>query len=263
MGRALEVITGRALNPGAGPTALVANTGDSFTIRSTPMENPPRLRGIWASAATAGLVQVRSPRLHDQTQGIRFEVPAAVQRNFLPDWAVQQLYPQDTLVFEIGGGAAETDAAALLVEYPDLPGIDARLVGWDEIANRIVNLVTVRVGVAGPVVAGDWSPGTALNATTDLLKANVDYACLGYQSNTSCLAVALKGPDTGNLRVGGPGPVESLETRDFFLSLNKNAGIAAIPVINAANKGPTLAHVAHTTAAGTIIVDFLMGELRQ
>jgi hypothetical protein len=261
MGRALEVITGRALNPGAGPTALVANTGDSFAVRSTPGTTLPVLEGIWASCATAGLVQVRSARLHDQTQGIRFEVPAALVRNFLPDEVVQLLYPQDILTFEIGGGGAETDAAALLIYYPDLPGIDARLRTWEEIRGQVQNIVTVRVGVAGPVTAGDWSAGTALNATTDLLKPNVDYAVLGYQSATNVLAVALKGADTGNLRAGGPGTTESIETRDWFVSLSRQTGLPHIPVINAAGKAGILAHVAHTTAAGTITVDFILAEL--
>jgi hypothetical protein len=262
MGRAFEVITGRALNPGAGPTALVANTGDSFAVRSTPMENPPKLEGIWAFAATAGLIQVRSPRLHDQTQGIRFEVVASTARNFLPDEATQQLYPQDVLVFEIGGGAAETDVGALAIYYPDLPGIDARLVMWDQISSRVANILTARVAITPPATAGDWSAGTALNATTDLLKANVDYAVLGYAADGGVAAIALKGPDTGNLRVGGPGTNEAIETRDWFIGLSKAKGSPHIPIINAANKAPTLAHVCKATAAGNTIVDFVLAELK-
>lgn len=261
MGKAWELITGRALNPGAGPTALAANTGDSFQIKSTPDTSSPWLCGMWGSAATAGLLRLRSARMHDATQGLRFVLPAADRRDLLPDEAQTQMYSQDTPIFEIGGGGAETDAGALLFYYPDLSGSDQRLGTWEQIKPMIAELATVEVAVAGPVTAGDWSPGTALNATNDLLKANTDYAVLGYKVGTDCLAVAFKGADTANMRVGGPGVTESLETRDWFVSLARRSSFPAIPVINQANRASTLVHVCHTTAAGTITVDLIVARL--
>jgi hypothetical protein len=261
MGYALEVITGRALNPGATPVALTANSGDTFVVRSTPFENPPALEGIWALGATAGIVRVRSPRLHDNVQGIRFRTIAATTRNFVADELAQRLYPQDALTFELSGGGAETDSASLLIGYPDLPGISAQLFTWDAIKPRIQNILTAEVAVAGPATAWDWSAGTTLNATFDLIKANVPYAIIGYQSDTAVNAVAVRGPDVGNLRVGGPGTSESLETRDWFVSLSENTGKPYIPVINGANKGNTQVFVAHNTAAGTINVDLVLAEL--
>jgi hypothetical protein len=117
------------------------------------------------------------------------------------------------------------------------------------------------VAVTGPVTAGDWSPGTAINATNDQLKANADYAILGYQTGTSVCAVGIAGADTGNYKVGGPGPLESVETRDWFVSLSKNQGLPLIPVINQANRANTLCHVCHTTAAGTVTVDLIVARL--
>jgi hypothetical protein len=199
--------------------------------------------------------------MHDNTQGIRFAVPAAVQRNFLPDGARTPLFSQDTLTFEIGGGGAETDAAALLIRYPQLGGSDARFISPDQLRASMVEMTTIEVSVTGSVVAGDWSPGTAINATNDLLKANDDYAILGWQSSVSCLALGIKGPDTGNYRVGGPSPTESLETRDWFWSLSQQQGEPLIPVINQANRGGTLLHTAHTTAATTIIIDLIVARM--
>lgn len=260
-GAALEVITGRALNPGAGPTALGANSGDSFQVRSTPDDAGPKLLGMWGSAATAGLLRLRSPRLHDNTQGLRYVLPAALQRNLMSDGLSTPLFSQDLLTFEIGGGGAETDAGALLIYYPQLGGSDARLATWDQVKAQMVEAVTVEVTVTGPVTAGDWSAGTAMNATSDLLKANADYAVLGYQTGTSVCAVALRGPDTGNYRAGGPGPTESIETRDWFKGLSLEQGIPAIPIINQANRAGTLVHVCHTTAAGTVTVDLILARL--
>lgn len=260
-GPALEVITGSKTNPGAALVPLLPNSGDSFQIKSTPEDVGPLLLGIWASSATAGSIRVRSPRMHDNVQGIKFQVPAGLQRNFMPDEGSTPMFSQDLLTFEIAGGAAEVDAGALLIYYPQLGGSDARYATWDQVKAQMVEMVTVEVAVAGPVAAGDWSPGTAINSTSDLLKANADYAVLGYQTGTSVCAVAVKGPDTGNYRAGGPGPTESVETRDWFASLSRLQGKPLIPVINQANRGATLVHVCHTAAAGTINVDLILARL--
>lgn len=260
MGQAWEVVTGRALNPGAGPTALVTNTGDSFQIKSTPDTANPQLQGMWGQAATAGLLQLRSARMHDATRGLRFQLPAALVRNLLPDEGFTQMYSQDNLIFEIGGGGAETDVGALLFYYPDLGGAQQRIYSWDTIKPLIAEMATIEVVVTAPATAGDWSGGTAINATNDLMKANADYAILGYQTLAAVAAVAIKGPDTSNLRYGGPGTSESIETRDWFVSLAKNSGNPAIPVINQANRAATLCHVANATAAGTT-VDLIVARL--
>lgn len=261
MGAALEVVTGRALNPGAGPTALVPNTGNSFQIRSTPADSGPQLWGLWGQAASAGLLQLRSPRMHDAVRGLRYVLPAATVRNFLPDEGFTPMFSQDIVTFEIGGGAAETDSGSFLIYYPDLGGADARLATWDQVKPMIAEMATVEVVVAGPVTAGDWSPGTAMNATNDLLKANADYAILGYTVGTACNAVAIAGADTANLRVGGPGPVEAIETRDWFASLSEMHGVGCIPIVNQANRASTLVSVALNTAAGNVTVDLIVARL--
>jgi hypothetical protein len=206
-------------------------------------------------------VRVRSARLHDIAQAIRYRVLANTTRNFLPDDARQRLYPQDQLTFEMSGGAAETDSAAMLVYYNDLPGINATLKMWEEIKPRIQNLLTAEVAVAGPATAGDWSGGTALNATFDTFKPNTDYAVLGYLSDTAGLAVGVSSSRTGNLRVGGPETTEAIETRDWFVSLSKALGAPCIPVINSAERASTLVSVAANTAAGTHNVGLTLAEL--
>lgn len=261
MGLASEVIIGRVTNPGATLTAVTTGTGDSLAVRSFPASSQAFIEGIWAQAATAGAVRVRSPRLHDNVQGIRFRTVAGVTRNFMADVEQQPLYPQDVLILEQSGGGAEVDACALWLYYNDLPGTDARLAHWSAVKPRIRNILTQEVAVTGPATAGDWSAGNALNATFDLLKANVDYAVLGYQSDTAVLAVGFRGPDTGNLRIGGPGTSESIETRDWFVSASTEGDLAYIPIVNAANKGATLVSVAGTATGGTINVDLVLAEL--
>jgi hypothetical protein len=261
MPTALEVVAGRTTNPGATLTALTANSSNSFTVRDFPGPSGAQLQGIWAQNATAGVVRITSPRLHDDVQGIRLEVSAGITRNLLNDWEYQTLFPNDPLRFSLSGGGAETDSAAMLIYYPDLPGISANLKNWPEVKPRIVNLLTVEVGVVGPTTAGDWSGGTLINTTFDTLKADTPYAVLGYITNTASLAVALSSSDTGNLRVGGPGTTEPLETRDWFVSLNQDAGIPAIPVFNSNNRGSTNVFVAANATGGTHTVSLKLAQL--
>lgn len=258
---AIEVVTGRVLNPDTTITALTANTNNTFTTRSFPEQSPAYLTGLWAQNATAGVVRLRSPRLHDNVQNIRYRSPAAAIRNFLPDEAMQHMYPNDPLIFEQSGGAAETDSAAFMVYYTDLPGIAARVAMWDQVKPRIRNLLTVEVPVVGPVTAGDWSAGTVITTGFDLLKSDTDYAFLGWQSGTASLAVALQSSDTGNLRIGGPGTTEAIETRDYLVSLSKALGMPCIPILNSNNRGSTNAFVALNTAGGTVNVGFTLAEL--
>ena len=259
---AIEVVTGRVTNPGAAFTALTANTGNTFTVRAHQNEGTAFLAEAWTQQATAGALRVKSPRMHDDVVGIRMLTQAADIRRVLPEEAKEVLYSTDELTVEMTGGGAEVDAAALFIYYEQLGGINARLASWEEISPRIEHLYGHPVAVAGPVTSGDWSVGTRLDTTVDEFKANRDYALLGYTLDAPVLAVAVAGSDTGNLKVGGPGPLLADETRAFFVDQSRRLGKPCIPIINAANRQGTLVHVARITAAGTVNVTLLFGLLR-
>lgn len=260
MGAIMEVISGRATNPAA-LTALAANTGDTFAVRSYGEGAAPYLCNVWAQQATAGIVRVRSPRMHDSTHGIRLVSNAASPLGLLPMESATRLYQTDALTFEIQGGGAEVDAAAALLYYDGVSSGQARLAMWDQIRNMIRNILTVQVDVAGPTTSGDWSAGTVMTNFSDLLHADTFYAVLGYELDTASLAVALRGPDTGNYRVGGPGALNAIETRDWFVQLSRAQGKPCIPVINSQNDAATQAFVARVGAGGTINVSFILAEL--
>lgn len=262
MGMAYETIIGRATNPGAVLTALTPGTADSFSVRSFTAGVNTFIDQMWAHEGTPGVFRVRSPRLHDNVQGIRATVGSTTAQTLLPAQSYQPLYPQDVLILEITGGGAEVDLGALAVYYTDLPGIAARLATWDQILPRIANLLTVEVDIPAAVTTGDWSAGTPINTTFDLLKANVDYAFLGYETSGPVGAIALRGPDTGNLRIGGPGGASPIETRDYWVRQSQASGTPMIPIINAANKGGTLAFQASASAGATTNVGFICCELK-
>lgn len=262
MGVAAEIVSGRVTNPGATITALTADSGDSFAVKSFDQAKRAWLESVWGQSATAGIVRVRSPRMHDNVQGIRIRLPAATVRSNLPTAARQPLFSQDVLSFEQSGGGAETESASMLIYYDDLPGVAARLVTYEEIYPRIANIVTVETAHTTGATLGDYSGGVALNATFDLLKANVDYALLGYEVDVQVTSVGWRGPDTGNLRIGGPGAIERIDTRDWFVQLSRQENKPFIPVINAANKAPTTVDLVHNTNAIAVNVTSILGELR-
>lgn len=260
MGAIWEVITGRATNPAA-LTALTMNTGDTASIRSYGDGATYLLENAWAQNATAGFVRVRSPRMHDSTQSIRLVANAALPKALMPLGSEQRVYQTDALTLEIQGGGAEVDAAAFLMYYGNVSSGGGRFAMWEQIKPLIRNYLTVQVDVAGPTTSGDWSAGTDFDNFTDLLHADTHYAVLGYTLDTASLAVALRGPDTGNYRVGGPGELNADETRGWFKRLSQEHGTPHIPVISSQNKGATQAFVARVGAGGTINVAFNMVEL--
>lgn len=260
MGAILETLTGRATNPAA-LTALTMNTGDSLAIRAFGESVVAKVEGVWTQAATAGFVRIRSPRMHDNVQGIRLASPAALPQNLLPNELEQRVYQTDTLIAEIQGGGAEVDSMAIQMYYDGVSTGGARLATWDQVKPLIKNVSGAQVDVAGPVTSGDWSAGTNLTNFTDQFHADTYYAVLGYTTDVPVLAVAVKGPDTGNYKAGGPGGVQSIETRDWFVEQSRLHGTPHIPIIQAQNKGNTQVHVARITAAGTVNVTLILAEL--
>lgn len=259
---AIETLTFRVTNPGAAFTTVTMNTGQTNAVRAHQQDGTAWLCEAWTQQATAGALRVKSPRLHDDVVGIRMLTQAADIRRIWPEWMAQPLFSQDTLTIDMTGGAAEVDSGALLVYYENLGGVNARLVGWDEVKPRVEHYYGHPVAVAGPATSGDWSAGTVLTATADEWKANRDYAVLGYTLDAPVLSVAIAGTDTGNLKVGGPGPLLADETRNFFVDESIRLGKPCIPVINAANRQGTLLHVARITAAGTVNVTLMLALLK-
>jgi hypothetical protein len=250
--------------PGGATTfgASVGMTGQSGTIRNTQLGSKVNLEGFWQEAAAASAVRVRSPRLHDNVQGIRYSLPLASPFNLLGYKPQTPLVPQDLLVVESATTVAAVTAQFLHVSYASLPGSDGNYGTWGQIQPRIVDIMTQEVTPGNPTAAGQWSAGVALNSSFDLMKANTWYALLGYTSTVQAGAFAIQGPDTGGLKVGGPGILNPLETREWFVWMDEFGEEPAIPVINSANKAGTFVFLADLAAANAAVVDLLFAELQ-
>src|ERR1700737_4408326 len=130
MGLGCFLTTGRVTNPGAAFTAITSNTGDTLQIPSFNKASGGFLENAWAKEGTPGVLRIRSPKFHDNVQGLRLTVPAVTPQPLMPDYADQPLVTLDTPIVELTGGGAETDVAGLQMYIPALDGASPPLTTW-------------------------------------------------------------------------------------------------------------------------------------
>lgn len=260
-GLALDTVLAAAINPGAGGGAGTGTTsGDSLTVRNFNPPDQAYLEGFTRMGTTAGFIQVQSPLLHDNVQGIRVTPGESPAFFAITPEDPQILQAQDTLTVTISGGAGETDLAILYIYYSNLPGAAARLHLPGDIQGNVKYFKPIRVAVTSSGTVGAWVD-TAITTTENLLHANKDYAVLGYSSNTALAAIGIKGTDTSNFRTCGPGATLEFATTDFFVNMSGLTGRPHIPVFNSANAPSTFVSVCAATASVAAVVELMCVEL--
>lgn len=240
MGRALQVLSGYVTAPSTTITALTMGSGDSLTVRSFDKGNAWLLQA-WQDNQTAGTLRIKSPRMHDDVQGIRLQAGAANPRPLMPTVATP-LESQDTLGVGLSGSgtAGDIESASLLVMYEDLDGVNGRFIDYPTLLARASQMMGVE-NTLSLGTSGGYSGEEAINAEFDNMKANRDYALLGCVVSAECCTVGWRGSDTGNLRVACPGNATMRElTSNWFVWLSIRYQTALIPVFNASNKGGIL-----------------------
>jgi len=260
---ALDTVTSTGTAIGATLAATTIASGDSFQIKNAAANADIFLVTFWVDNQVAGEARIRSPKMHDNVDAIRTRVQVGVVKPQMPAGAAQRLYSQDTEIVELAGSAVAGDIESVVQQiwYSDLPGQNARLFTWDQIRPRIRNIIGTRLAITLGSTAG-YNGARAINADTDLMKANQDYAVLGMTTNTEAAAICLRGPDTANLRVSCPGEPDLTEdTSWWFRWLSVHFGLPTIPVINSANKGGTLVDAVNDENGGTANVVIWLAEL--
>lgn len=264
MGKALEVITGFVTAPSTTLTALGLASGDSLQIRNAQIDSMIRLVNAWADNQTSGTLRIRSPRLHDNVEGLRLDVLASEVKPLLPRRFMQKLIPQDTLTVQLSGSgtAGDIETATLLVFYEDLPGISARLIDAPALLANMVHIMSVE-NTLSLGTSGGYSGEEAITAEFDQLKANTDYALLGYLVDAECATVGWRGSDTGNVRVGGPGDELGRDyTASWFYDLSFWNQMPMIPVFNSANKDAILIDGVQDENGTDVTVTSIFAELQ-
>jgi hypothetical protein len=240
--------------------ALDPATGDSDTFFNVPQDTLPFLAEVWAVDDTsAALISLHGTRFHDQSIGMLGNVPPASTVNsepvssvISPTGADQRIYPSDVLTVSANATSGDNVNVTLILYYPNLPGINARLYTWEAIRNNILYLHGVQVALTAG--SGDYGTSAALNSTQNDLHANKDYAVLGFTSDTPQASVTIQGIDTGNLRVGFPVIADPQHDAYAFRDLAMAYNAPLIPVINANNAGSILLQAAGTGGASSNVV---------
>jgi hypothetical protein len=92
------------------------------------------------------------------------------------------------------------------------------------------------------------------------LHANTDYAVLGMWSSVATGIIAIKGIDTGNLRVGKGGGTAIFESSEYFIRISERSGLPCIPVINSANASGTYVSAISVASVAADNVTLLLAE---
>jgi hypothetical protein len=213
------------------PTALGLIPGDPPGIRNFPIGQFAGIEAFIYSAGGGQKVRIQSPLLHDNVTGLTFQ-PGEVPAQFLvPRDIAIAVQPNDQVQVFGGIAAAGTITAALQVYYDQLAGVQARLHSWGDISGNYKYIKSFEVDLAA-VAVNAWTD-TLFTATENQLHAGKDYAILGYDVNPAVDVVAFKGAFTGNLRIGGPGPVSTLDITEYFIRMSELNAKPYIPVFNA------------------------------
>lgn len=238
MGAALLLQTYQGTAIGATLAALAASTGDSLAVPNFEVSKSAWLLQLWADVQAAGTLRVRSPKFHDNVNGIRIDTIASDASPLLPWGFPQRLYPADVLIVELAGSAVGGDIeyVSLLEYFEDLPGVNARLISPDEVLRRMDALLTVENTIATGT-GGGYTGSEAINSEIDQFVAGADYALLGYKVDTEVQAVGYRAIDFGNQRIGGPGiETDPRVCCDWFVRLSKAYNKALVPVFAGLNK---------------------------
>lgn len=227
---------------GATLAALAAVTGDSLQVPFFPEQKKGMILQAWTDVQVAGTARIRSGKFHDNVNGLRKDTIVSELNPFMPWGAGQPIFPGDVLIVELAGSAVAGDIeyVVMLQWFEQLSAQQANFWNPDNVIAKTINYSYVENTIATGATAA-WGGAEAINAETDQFHANRNYALVGYCVDTEVPAIAWRGPDTANLRVGGPGlDQDQVITNDWFIRLSRAFNKALVPIINANNKAATL-----------------------
>jgi hypothetical protein len=132
----------------------------------------------------------------------------------------------------------------------------------NQIASRMVNMVTIENTLA-LTTGGGYTGEEAINAETDYLKANTDYALLGGYTGVECTLVGWRGADTSNYRVAIPGDdTNHNRYAAWFVEMSEAYGLPCIPIFNSANRAAILIDGVQDENGADAIVTHIYAELK-
>jgi hypothetical protein len=264
MGLALDTVLYDVHNAATSAIGLTAatltNSGDPAQIRSFPDSAFAKLVAATLHGSGTRQARITSPRMHDNVTGLTFQSPETPTEFLFPPEVGEPMYSVDTLAVSADAAASSDSLVALLVYYSNLPGIDAQLKTWAEVKSRMIRLKVMQVAVTTSATPGTWAD-TVITTTENQLKADYEYALLGFEPNAALTAIGLKGPATGNLRVCAPGTTETTLLTNYFIWMGERHGLPFIPVFKSNDRGATNISSCSQAASVTANVYAILAQL--
>jgi len=225
--------------------ALAAVTGDTLTVPQFNDAKKAWILQVWADVQVAGTLRIRSTKGHDNVNGLRCDTTISDLTPMLPWGFPIRIFGGDTLAVELAGStvAGDEEFVCMLCAYEELTGQSGKLYTADDVAKRMKFMITVENGITTPTT-GIYGGSEAINAEIDQFQSDMEYAILGFKTDTECAAVGYRAPAWANTRVGGPGiETEPWMTSDWFARMSRNYGIPAIPAFIGSDKASVLVDV--------------------
>ena len=274
MGYAVVLTTASKANATGGTFAdsLSANSGDSLAV-SNYLQGGARVIEAWGidsdSAAEGQIFYTRPESTHDQSHGVRFEIPAlfpggaaaVAAHNILPGYAGLPVYAGDSATIQFSCTAADDLVMSYQTEYDDLPGASAQFATWEQVKNLRKSDMGNNVVAVASATPGAYGASRAINADDDRFHANTYYAILGFTVQTPVTTIAISGPAFGGFKIGAPAGVLNLDTTWYWVDQSMKYGKGMIPVFNSNDKGNMLVFIADGEASTSPKVDFHYYEL--
>ena len=274
MPHALVLTTASKANTTGGTFAdtLAANSGDSLAVANFVNGNAAVVKawGIDSDAvAELAWTNSRFDSVHDPQYGVRFNIPALIpggaavvgSHDLIDPPSKIPMYAGDTNVLTVTTTAADDIMVTYLTEYDDLPGTFGQFASWETVQALRETTIGLRCAPVASGTPGLYGTARALNADDTRLTGGKYYAVLGWTLQTVCTTITLKGPSTGNNRVGLPGGALTLDTMMGFVQMSREFGKPLIPILNGYDAASYFLEAADGEASTSPKVDLFMYQL--
>jgi hypothetical protein len=238
----MQLVTAKGTAINTTIAALAAVTGDTLTVPIFPDAKKAWILQVWADVQLAGTLRIRSPKGHDNVNGLRIDTVASDAVPLLPWGFPMRIYPGDALSVELAGSSTggDEDFVSMLQAYEELPGQSGRYLSPDDVQKRMLYLVSTENTITTGT-NGQWGGAEAINAEIDQFQADFEYAILGYKVDTECQATGYRSPNWANTRIGGPGvETEPWLTSDWFARISRAYNMPLIPYFAGSDKASVL-----------------------
>jgi len=228
--------------PGATPVLADPVSGDSLTLRAVaPGMAIKLIDWMLCSEGAAGEHRLIWTTGHDTSYGLAV-IADTEPRRVRPVGRKPATFASSEVIKPYVAGSATAGEAAfgvLQILYDSVPGAEGQYISPEELLSRGLQPLGWIISITHSAKL-TWTAGGTLDQARDVWKRDKKYAILGAKMGSNIVALALRGPDTGNVRLAVvPERNDRVKSLEYFVDLSLMVGKPCIPVIEGANVGAT------------------------